>query len=127
MQTLTQPSVFEKILVQMNQEGQFSTSVLASEDGLPVAAAPVPPAHDPDTIAAMVTMVKEFVQETQERLGLAQVDEVSMVVNDHSRLICRYFIAANRPFVLAIVAPPHVSYRRLTTQAIRKLKEAWQE
>ncbi len=118
-------SVFEKILVRMNKTGHFTTSVLASEDGLPVAAAPSPSPYDTDTLAAMVTLVKDFIQQTQTRLGLAEVDEVSIVVGDRSRLICRYFIAEGRPFVLALIAPPHQSYRRLTSQAIRELSEAW--
>jgi predicted regulator of Ras-like GTPase activity (Roadblock/LC7/MglB family) len=125
MDVQIKPSVFEEILERMNDEGNFSTSVLASEDGLPVAAAPNPPTYDADTIAAMVTLVKDFIQQTQQRLGLAEVDEVSVVVGDRSRLVCRYFKAGESPFVLAIVAPPHVTYRRLTTRAIRELQEAW--
>ena len=126
MDTVTAPtSVFEDILLRLNQEGEYTTTVLTSEDGLPIAAAPMPPRYDPDTLAAMVAMVRDFIQQTQERLGLDPVDEVSIVVGDRSRLICRYFCAAERSFVLAVVAPPDVSYRRLTTRAIRDLKQAW--
>lgn len=125
MQTRAKPSVFEEILTRMNREGDFSTSVLASDDGLPVAAAPNPPAYDADTIAAMVTMVKNFIKQTQERLGLTEVDEVSIVVSDRSRLVCRYFHIGDLPFILAIVTPPNTTHRRLSTRAIRELKEAW--
>ncbi len=123
--TLTKPSVFEQILTRMNQEGDFSTSVLASDDGLPVAAAPNPPAYDADTIAAMVTLVKNFIEQTQQRLGLEQVDEVSIVIADRSRLVCRYFKIGSLPFILAIVAPPNVTHRRVSTHAIRELQQAW--
>lgn len=125
MATQIQESEFGKILARMNREGSFSTSVLASEDGLPVAVAPTMSTHNAETMAAMVTMVKDFVEQACERLGLSQLDEVSVVVDDRSRLICRYFKAADHAFVLAIVAPPNVSYRHLTTSAIRELREAW--
>ncbi len=120
-------STFEEILTRLNTEGQFTASVLASDDGLPVAAAPAPSPYDADTVAAMVTLVKGFVKDTQTQLGLAEVDEVSIVVGDRSRLICRYFDAAGKPFVLATVTPPGQSYRRLTTKAIREITGAWQE
>ncbi len=125
MKTERKPSVFEEILARMNKDGSFSTSVLASNDGLPVAAAPIPPVYDADTIAAMVTLVKDFIEQTQQRLRLAQVDEVSIVVGDRSRLICRYFQVGDLSFILAIVAPPHSSHRRLSTRAIREIKNAW--
>ncbi len=118
-------SPFEDILAEMNAAGRFTASVLASDDGLPVAVAPVPPPYDANTIAAMVTLIKDFILQTQVRLGLTQVDEVSVVVSDRSRLICRYFDIEGRAFVLAIIAPPQLSYRRLTTHAIGEIKKAW--
>ncbi len=126
MPTLTKPSVFEEILARMNKEGEFTTAVLASDDGLPVAAAPSPPAYDPDTIAAMVTLVKGLIEQTRERLGLELVDEVSIVVSDRSRLVCRYFKIGALSFILAIVTPPNASHRRLSTRAIRELQQAWE-
>ena len=123
--SLIEYSAFEKILIDLNSQGQFTASVLVSEDGLPVASAPTPSPYDAETMAAMVAMVKDFILQTQERLGLAQVDEVSMVVGDRSRLVCRYFEAEQQPFVLAVFAPPNVSYRRLTTHAVREIQSAW--
>lgn len=118
-------SAFEEILTRLNREGHFTASVLASEDGLPIAVAPSPSPYDGDTVAAMVALVKDFVQQTQTRLGLAEVDEVSIVVADRSRLVCRYFKMEGRPLVLALVAPPHLSYRRLTNRATREIIAAW--
>ncbi len=117
---------FEQILAQMNAEGHFITAILASNDGLLVASAPSPSPYDPDTVAAMVALVKDFIKQTQTRIGLAEVDEVSMVVGDRSRLICRYFNAGSTPLVMAILAPPNHSYRRLTTRAVRDIQSAWQ-
>lgn len=127
MPKLPDPSEFETILARMNREGQFTASVLASDDGLPVASAPAPSPYDADTVAAMVALVKGFIKDTQTQLGMAEVDEVSIVVGDRSRLVCRYFNLGDRPFVLATITPPGQSYRRLTTRAIREIDEAWSE
>jgi len=120
-----QTSDFESILAQMNQAGHFTAAVLASDDGLPVASAPTPAPYDTDTIAAMVTMVKDFIKQTQTRLGLAEVDEVAIFVNDKSRLICRYFDAGAHPLVLTVLAPPQISYRRVMSRAIKEIRHAW--
>ncbi len=119
-------SAFEEILLRLNNDGKFSASVLASQDGLPIASAPTPSPYDAEIIAAMVAMVKDFILQTQERLGLAEVDEVSMVIEDRSRLVCRYFAADHQPFVLAVFAPPNASYRRLTTHAVKEIQAAWE-
>jgi predicted regulator of Ras-like GTPase activity (Roadblock/LC7/MglB family) len=126
MNTYDEQISFEQILVQMNEEGQFTAAILASDDGLLVAAAPTPSPYDAETVAAMVALVKDFIKQTQTRIGLAEVDEVSIVVGDRSRLICRYFNAGTHPLVLAILAPPNHSYRRLTTRAARDIQAAWQ-
>ena len=126
MDTQLEQSAFEQVLQRMNKEGFFVASVLASEDGLPIASAPTTSPYDADTIAAMVALVKDFITQTQTRLGLAEVDEVSIVVNDRSRLVCRYFSAAEQAFVLAVIAPPNQSYRRLTSRAVRDIQAAWQ-
>lgn len=118
---------FEEILLRLKDTGNFPVAVLAGEDGLPIAVAPSPSSYDADTMAAMVTSVKDFLQETQVRLGLAEIDEISIVVGDRKRLICRYFNAAGRLFVLALVAPPDQSYRRLMNRAAREIAQAWAE
>jgi predicted regulator of Ras-like GTPase activity (Roadblock/LC7/MglB family) len=115
-------STFEKILEDMNKQGSFSATVLAGDDGLPIAADPQPSPYDADTIAAMVTMVRSFIKDTQTRLKLAEVDEVAIMVGDRSRLVCRYFTAADRVFVLTTITQPHQTYRRLMTQAIHAIK-----
>lgn len=125
MRMPTQSTSFEDILKQMNTAGNFTAAVLASEDGLPIAAAPNPSPYDADAIAAMVALVKDFIQQAQVRIGLATVDEVSMIVEDHSRLVCRYFVAGKQSFVLAVLVPSYQSYRRVTTRAVREIQALW--
>ncbi len=120
-------SEFETILHDLNKAGSFTASIIASHEGLPVAVAPTPPLHDPDTIAAMVTMVREFIQQTQVRLSLQEVEEVSIVVRDRSRIVCRYFDLEGQSFVLVVITGPNVSYRRLTNHAVREIQKSWQK
>lgn len=121
MDNRTSASPFQEILSSVNAEGEFAASVLASDEGLPIAVAPDHPRYDADTTAAMVALVKSSVREAQTRLGLTDVDEISLVVGDHSRLVCRYFHALNKSFVLATFTSPGASYRRLTTKAIHQI------
>lgn len=118
-------SVYDTILAQLNRAGNFTTSVLVSEEGWPIAEASTSSAMDGRTIAAMMALVRDFVQQTREQLGLGTVDEVSIVIDDRSRMVCRYFTNHNKPFVLVVMAQPGHTYRRLTTQAIREISVAW--
>jgi predicted regulator of Ras-like GTPase activity (Roadblock/LC7/MglB family) len=113
---------FERTLKAMNQEGHFQAAVLATRDGLPIAT--VPPSFDPETSAAMVALMKNVVNRAQSHLRLTEVDEVSIVDSDRKRLVCRYFSHDGEDFILAIIAPPDHRYRRVTTRAIRTIKEA---
>ncbi len=125
MQTAARLSVYDKILAQMNTEGEFTASVLVSEDGWPVAEAPAGSEFDGKTVAAMMALGREFVVQTRQHLHLDEVDEVSIVINDRSRLVCRYFTINAKPLVLVIMAPPGQSYRRLSTRAIQNILTAW--
>jgi predicted regulator of Ras-like GTPase activity (Roadblock/LC7/MglB family) len=100
-------------------------SILVNVEGLTVATVSSP--FDTDTVAAMAALIKNVVRQTQTQMGLAQVDEVSIVDDDKMRLTCRYFVADGEELVLAIVAPPYQPYRRLTNQAIREIKRCWKD
>jgi predicted regulator of Ras-like GTPase activity (Roadblock/LC7/MglB family) len=115
---------FEETLERINTEGGFEASILASSDGLPIATAPS--GYDTDTTAAMVALLRTVARETQDQVGMAQLDEVSALAGDRIRLVCRYFRADDEDFILAVVVPPRRCYRRLTNRAIKEITEAWQ-
>jgi predicted regulator of Ras-like GTPase activity (Roadblock/LC7/MglB family) len=116
--------LFEETLERVNREGSFEASMVASSDGLPIAT--VPSDYDTDIIAAMVALLRSVARETQEHLGMAQIDEVSVRAHDKIRLICRYFSADDEDFILAVVVPSRRRYyRRLTNRAIMEIKLAW--
>ncbi|MDY7041147.1 MAG: hypothetical protein SVX38_09820 [Chloroflexota bacterium] len=112
-----------RILEEMNEKGQFETSVLVSADGLSLAS--VTSHFETETTAAMVILVKNVVSRAQTYIGLQQVDEVSIVDSDRIRLVCRPFTVGDEELVLTIVAPPYRTYRRLTNHAIREIKRVW--
>jgi predicted regulator of Ras-like GTPase activity (Roadblock/LC7/MglB family) len=111
------------ILRLMNEEGHFKASVLVNAEGLPVSSASSP--FDVETMAAMVSLVRSTIERARDSIGLDEIDEVSVVQADRMRLMCRYFRAGEEELVLAVVAPPYQTYRRLTNRAIRQIRRAW--
>lgn len=115
---------FEETLERINREGNFEASVLATPDGLPIATAPA--GYDSDVTAAMVALLKSVAQQTQDHVGMAPLDEVSVRASDHIRLVCRYFRVDGEDFILAVVVPREQRYhRQLTNRAIRELTLTW--
>jgi len=112
-----------RILEEMNERGQFQTSVLASADGLPLAS--VTSHFEAETMAAMVALVKNVARRAQTHIGLQQVDEVSIVDSNRMRLICRPLMVDGEELVLTIVTLPDRTYRRLTNHAIHEIRRAW--
>lgn len=120
---LTRQTSLAQILREMTDEGSFKASVLVSSEGLPLSWASSP--FNTDTMAAMVALVKNSIRPAREKMGLDDVDEVSIVQRDKMRLVCRYFVVGDEELILAVVAPPHQTYRRLTNRAISRITRTW--
>lgn len=112
----------DHVLREMNDEGRFRASVLVSSDGLPLSSVSSP--FDMEMMAAMVTLVVNTIEQARESIGLDELDEVSMVQADKMRLICRRFSIGEEQVILAAIAPPHQTYRRLTNWAIKTIQRA---
>ncbi|TKJ28266.1 MAG: hypothetical protein CEE40_11875 [Chloroflexi bacterium B3_Chlor] len=112
-----------RILREMNDEGHFKASVLVSTEGLPLSSASSP--FDTETLAAVVALVKNTMQQTREHIGLDDIDEFSIVQVDKMRLICPYLVVGDEELNLSVIAPPHQTYRRLTNQAIKEITTVW--
>jgi predicted regulator of Ras-like GTPase activity (Roadblock/LC7/MglB family) len=115
--------LLEEILYAMNAEGNFDTAMLSIKDGLPLASSPAQ--YEDDMAAAMVTMLNETVKRINLQLNLPQVDEISIVGDDRTRLICRYFIVDGHELMLTVLMPPDQSYRRLTNKVIKEVERLW--
>jgi predicted regulator of Ras-like GTPase activity (Roadblock/LC7/MglB family) len=115
---------FTQALENINKNGGFQASVLASSDGLPVAQAPSE--YDAEIIAAMVALLRSVAQQTQDQVGIGRLDEVAVRADDRLRLICRPFEIDEEDFILAVVVPNQQRYyRRETNRAITQLRLAW--
>jgi len=112
---------FVDILQEMNLEGGFTRSVLATSEGLPIASAPMRPDHE--LASAMIAMLQQVSVETQDHLELAPVDEVTIRTKESMHLVCRTISSGKDWICLCALVPPGHVYRRATNRAIRRIKE----
>jgi predicted regulator of Ras-like GTPase activity (Roadblock/LC7/MglB family) len=115
--------LFEEILNKMNEKGNFDAAVLSLKDGLLLASSQLQ--YQDDMAAVMVTVLKEAAQKISQKLNLSQMDEISIVGDDRTRLVCRYFSVDGSDLLLTVVTPPDRAYRRLTNQTIKEIKRIW--
>jgi predicted regulator of Ras-like GTPase activity (Roadblock/LC7/MglB family) len=116
-----QPLTLDDLLLTLHEQGQFEAAVLASGEGLPIAT--VPANFDTDKAAAMMAMLKRVSKEARDQFPLAEIDEFSILDSNRMRLVCRYIKAGGEEVILAIIAPPDQSYRRMTNLAIKQIVE----
>jgi predicted regulator of Ras-like GTPase activity (Roadblock/LC7/MglB family) len=110
---------FSEILEEMNQEGGFTRSVLATSEGLPVASCPMQPDHE--LASAMIAMLQHAGVETQDHLDLDAVDEVTIRTEDKMRLVCRRIQSGSDWICLCALVPAGSYYRRATNRAVRRI------
>lgn len=116
------PLTFVEILNDMNHEGGFPRSVLATSDGLPIASAPVNP--DSELASAMVAMLQQAASETRNQFQLPPIDEFTIRAVNKLHLICRMIKIDSDMMILGVVVPPGQLYRRVTNKAITRIREA---
>ena len=116
-----QPATLKEIMRSLYQTGRFEVAILASLDGLPIATEP--PDLDPQVAAATVAMLRKVSSNTQEQLGMAELDEATIRSRDGARLACRCLAAGGQDMILIAIVPPGRYYRRATSRAIRQIKQ----
>jgi predicted regulator of Ras-like GTPase activity (Roadblock/LC7/MglB family) len=112
---------FSDILEEMNQEGGFDRSVLATSEGLPIASCPMQPDHE--LASAMIAMLQQVGVETQDNLNLAAVDEVTIRTEDQMHLVCRRIQSGSDWICLCALVPAGAYYRRATNRAVRRISQ----
>jgi predicted regulator of Ras-like GTPase activity (Roadblock/LC7/MglB family) len=115
--------LFEEILNRMNEKGNFDAAILSMRDGLPLASSPTH--YEDDMAAVMVTLLNDAAQKINQELNLSQMDEISIVGDDRTRLVCRYFSVDGSDLLLTVMTPPDRAYRRLTNETIKDIKRIW--
>ncbi|NOQ40037.1 MAG: hypothetical protein GQ562_06925 [Anaerolineales bacterium] len=116
------PLLFVEILNDMNQEGGFSRSVLATSEGLPIASAPVNP--DSELASAMVAMLQQAASETGDQFQLPPIDEFTIRTENKIHLICKMIKIDSDTMILGVIVPPGQLYRRVTNRAINRIRGA---
>jgi predicted regulator of Ras-like GTPase activity (Roadblock/LC7/MglB family) len=116
-----EPTSFDQILSEMNLEGGFTRSVLATAEGLPIASAPMSPDHE--LASAMIALLQQVSVEAQDHLGLAPVDEVTIRTEQKAYLVCRRISSGEDWVCLGALVPPGKAYRRATNRAVRRIRE----
>ncbi|MCK5794888.1 MAG: roadblock/LC7 domain-containing protein [Anaerolineales bacterium] len=119
------PLTFDEVLQEMNTDGGFIRSVLATSDGFSIASAPTSPDHE--LASAMIALLQQVSAETQDNLGLAPVDEVTIRTEEHSYLVCRTIPTGGENLSLCAIVPPGRAYRRATNRAVRKIRQIIEE
>ena len=113
------------ILAEMNEQGQFSISILTDQQGFPLASASAE-GEDPDTQSAVVALVQKTAVQAHNQLGMGQTDEISLFDASGQRLVCRPFAANGYDMILAVRIPKRKqTYRRLTNNAIISIRQLW--
>jgi len=120
-----EPLALDEILQEMNSDGGFIRSVLATSDGFSIASAPSTPDHE--LASAMIALLQQVSVETQDNLGLAPVDEVTIRTEEHSYLVCRTIPAGEEKLSLCAIVPPGRAYRRVTNRALRRILQVIEE
>ncbi len=115
------PSPFSDILEEMNLEGGFDRSVLATSEGLPIASCPMQP--DNELASAMIALLQQVGAETQDNLNLAAVDEVTIRTEDRTYLVCRRIQSGSDWICLCALVPAGAHYRRATNRAVRRISQ----
>ncbi len=115
----------EKILYQINKDGDFKTSIISDIDGLSLASATSD--FDDQRIAAIAGIVQEVSAKAEKYIGFKKMDEVSMVDDDKFRLVCREFEVQGRHLILTVMVPPYKTYRKLTNSALREITQVLME
>jgi predicted regulator of Ras-like GTPase activity (Roadblock/LC7/MglB family) len=112
---------FSEILEEMNRQGGFDRSVLATSEGLPIASCPMQPDHE--LASAMIAMLGQVSADTQDYLELAAVDEITIRTEDQKHLVCRRIQSGSDWICLCALVPAGAYYRRATNLAVRRIKE----
>lgn len=122
---LTKQAILEQILEDIVIDGHYEAAFLSDAAGLPLATV-----ESTDEVgvmmAAMTALLRDTARQVRDQLDLANVNELSLVSDDRFRFICRFFKTENgQPLNLTVIVPADQSYRRITNQAITKIKDAW--
>lgn len=111
--------MLEQTLATMTRAGRFDGAVVASLEGLPVA---MVGSTNTELIAAVAATMKELAERAHTGLN-----EICTRDEKGDQVVSRYFDVDGNVLLLAVQVPAGRPYRRLTNQAIRKIRRVWHQ
>ncbi len=107
----------EKILESLIRDGSFTSAVVASNDGLPLA---MIGKDNTIMIAAVAAAMKDLAARAHHDLT-----EITTRDDHGNKIVSRYFSIGEDLLLLAVHLPASYTYRRLTSWAIKDIKQVW--
>lgn len=99
----------EDTLISMCQRGEFSGSVLADNNGFPLAVYNSP--VEENVLAAFTSILGQSLEETARLLNQPNANNISMDINYIDKMVLRKFYVDEMPFFLLIISPQQVDER----------------
>ena len=112
-----------KILEEMNKEGGYTASILASDDGLSMASA-VSPTTNRDVVAAMSGYVASSVERMRNELNLGQLKDINVRCSQGKAVFRMIFSDMEHGLILAAIMPRNIRYHnRALGKAATKIRQ----
>lgn len=101
--------LLEEALVSMCRRGDFNGSVLADNNGLPLAIYNSP--VEIDALAAFTSILGRSLEETGRLFDQPEANNISVDINYIDKVVLRKFLVNDEPFFLMIISPQEVDVR----------------
>ncbi|MCF2136114.1 MAG: roadblock/LC7 domain-containing protein [Candidatus Thorarchaeota archaeon] len=110
------------ILEDMNQEGGYTASILARDDGLLMASA-ANPTTNREVVAAMSGYIAATAERMRKELGLGELRDISVRCSAGKAVFRKISPAGSQPLILAAIMPNNVRYHsRALGKAATKIR-----
>jgi predicted regulator of Ras-like GTPase activity (Roadblock/LC7/MglB family) len=101
--------LLKEALVSMCRRGNFTGSLLADNNGLPVAIYNSP--VDSDALAAFTSILGRSLEETGRLFNQSDTNIISIDINYIDKVALRKFLVNDEPFFLMIISPQELDVR----------------
>ncbi len=102
-------SALAGILEEMNQEGGYTVSILARDDGLLMASA-TNPTTNREIVAAMSGYIAATAERMREELNLGELRDIAVRCSEGKAVFRKISPTGSQPLILAAIMPHNVRY-----------------
>jgi predicted regulator of Ras-like GTPase activity (Roadblock/LC7/MglB family) len=108
-----------KILKKAQKEGGFIAAIITTYEGLCLAAVDIN--DNNDSIAAMTSRIHETVRQSENDLGLSNVNEIVLRGENKMKVVVRQILIGEHKFIFAVMAPANRSFRLIMNKTMKKI------